>query len=460
LRLRRLTIRKYRDLAGPVDLEFGRGHVFLLGKNGTGKSTLLELIWFLITFNLELLRDDEVGVDIEWTIETSGPREGRNAATVTARFEAEALSRREAHDREDIIYNIIDEIFTNKWIFSLRCSINEEIDIPVDNNHNYNSSTDLNHKHDSPRPADQLQMRWRFDEPPSVRIGDHDLSSKFGEARSVISENSIQFIYRYMMKLLSQSSLEANGLIAPFMFEIEKITNFHMQHIYDESLEVHQRIVDRSGYTKTPNDPKYIQNDRSDFLPTHLLSSLLRPVDKPQPQPAEPYPLHPWLLPLLNAKTVDAHPRLYQRDAKGQSTYQGFDIYVTWPDGSLHHHSQLSFGQKRLIAFAWYADVAPEAPLLTDELTNGMHAAWVRRIVDILGDRQAIHALQNPLLLDAVGPGEPDEVRARFILCDVADNPRLWTWRNPTEAEAARIHAAWSTGFQHLSEILESEGLW
>jgi hypothetical protein len=86
----------------------------------------------------------------------------------------------------------------------------------------------------------------------------------------------------------------------------------------------------------------------------------------------------------------------------------------------MHHHSELSFGQKRLIALIWRMGVGVNLPLLTDEMTNGLHAGWVQAIIDHLGPRQGFHAVQNPLLLDRYGPGEgPEEIAGRFVICTV-----------------------------------------
>jgi hypothetical protein len=134
-----------------------------------------------------------------------------------------------------------------------------------------------------------------------------------------------------------------------------------------------------------------------------------------------------------------------------------------WGGGALHHHSELSFGQRRLIALIWRMGVGVNLPLLTDEMTNGLHAGWVQAIIDHLGPRQGFHAVQNPLLLDRYGPGEgPEEIAGRFVICTVepGERGRQWRWRSPTSVECERLWAAYIAGYQHLSELLISEGLW
>ena len=80
----------------------------------------------------------------------------------------------------------------------------------------------------------------------------------------------------------------------------------------------------------------------------------------------------------------------------------------------------------------------------------------------MLGERQGIHAVQNPLLVDKVGPGTAEQVQGRFVLCtvEIVNGRRQWRWRNPTPDEAADIKSAWDAGFQQLSEILYARGYW
>lgn len=131
-------------------------------------------------------------------------------------------------------------------------------------------------------------------------------------------------------------------------------------------------------------------------------------------------------------------------------------------DGSAVSTDHLSFGQKRLFAFAWYLD-ANDGPVVADELVNGMHYAWIENCVHAMEGRQVFLTAQNPLILDHVGVAGPEEVSSRFILCrnEIGDGGRrVWAWSNPTGAQSAAFFEAYENGILQVHEILRTEGLW
>ena len=117
----------------------------------------------------------------------------------------------------------------------------------------------------------------------------------------------------------------------------------------------------------------------------------------------------------------------------------------------------LSFGQKRLMSFLFHVD-SSENLVIADELANGLHYDWIRVCLDAIGDKQALLATQNPLLLDHLPITDAESVRKALILCDEQGGELVW--RNLTAEEAVDFVGAWEVGIQHVSEILRSKGLW
>lgn len=140
------------------------------------------------------------------------------------------------------------------------------------------------------------------------------------------------------------------------------------------------------------------------------------------------------------------------------------DIRVIWPDGSYAPAADaLSFGQKRLLALFWQLNVNKAAPLISDELVNGFHHSWVRPVLDEIGDRQSIVAVQNPLLLDELSFDSADDVRRAITLCrmkTLENGRRQWIWEKPSMEQAERLFEAWGHGMSYVSELLKREGLW
>lgn len=143
-------------------------------------------------------------------------------------------------------------------------------------------------------------------------------------------------------------------------------------------------------------------------------------------------------------------------------TFGDFRFRFVKADGTRLTHHELSFGQQRLLAFHFYAAMHPEV-IVADELTNGMHHAMIGECIDLIGERQAFLATQNPLLLDNL-PGftSAEQVQSTFILCTTErenDRERM-VWRNMTAEEAGNFFRDYQVGISHTNDILRSWGLW
>jgi hypothetical protein len=141
--------------------------------------------------------------------------------------------------------------------------------------------------------------------------------------------------------------------------------------------------------------------------------------------------------------------------------FGGFRFLLERRDGSVITEKELSFGQKRLLAFLYYL-ATNTGTVIVDELANGLHHAWIEECIDAIGDRQAFLASQNPLLLDALEFESAEQVQSSFILCRSetdGDRDRL-VWSNMTDYDAERFFEAYQVGLQHVSEILRTKGLW
>ena len=68
LKLRRLRVEKFRSLARGADLLFSDGINVLLGQNGTGKTTLLELISSVVRCDFSALQEEEFAIEYEMAV--------------------------------------------------------------------------------------------------------------------------------------------------------------------------------------------------------------------------------------------------------------------------------------------------------------------------------------------------------------------------------------------------------
>ena len=131
------------------------------------------------------------------------------------------------------------------------------------------------------------------------------------------------------------------------------------------------------------------------------------------------------------------------------------------PDGSVISHELLSYGQKRALSFLYYLAVNKRT-VIADELVDGLHHSWIEECIEAIGDRQCFLASQNPLLLDYLEFKSIDQVRTSFVQCRLKKKGKTerMVWSNMTEYDAARFFEAYGVGLQHVSEILRTKGLW
>ena len=422
LRLVELHVRKYRDLVDGGPLRFGPGPVFLLGPNGSGKTTLLELIGVLLGDDLGPLFKEEDAVELSWVLEAEGAGE-----TPTTRLElslsVDAVSRTSTDDRTA---KRTRRGWRASGVLPARSESEQTITFRQDESgaqHFDNTRKKLFIAAEFTREANE--RGWLFD----LALACSMFETELGEARRV-SERLLPFdrqLYTESLRRLDEAHAQFDLIVG----SREQAVEIEEQ---DERVKFSHDLPD---WVYLPADDNITQRD--DHPDLILLARL------------------------LGADRVTLRARLVSDDGRGRRRWRGFDLYVHWGGGAKHHHSQLSFGQKRLIALIWQIGLNPELPLLTDEMTNGLHAGWVQAIIDHIGPRQGFHAVQNPLLLDRYGPGEgPEEIAGRFVLCTVetGERGRQWRWRSPTPVECERLWRAYLAGFQHLSELLISEGLW
>ncbi len=130
-------------------------------------------------------------------------------------------------------------------------------------------------------------------------------------------------------------------------------------------------------------------------------------------------------------------------------------------DGSVTRHDDLSYGQKRLLAFYYYLGASP-LTVIADELVDGLHHLWIDAAIAAIGDRQAFLASQNPLLLDHLEFDSAEQVASTFVTCRTeqrGDEKRM-IWSNLSTYDAERFFRAYQIDVKHVSEILLSKGLW
>lgn len=142
----------------------------------------------------------------------------------------------------------------------------------------------------------------------------------------------------------------------------------------------------------------------------------------------------------------------------GRVGFGGFGFHFRRPGGRELSGAELGFGQKRLLSFLYYLDVNEDFAI-ADELANGLHPRQVEACMRELGTRQAFLTSQSPLPFEHASFASVEELQASLILC-AAGSPEHIGWTQPSPETAARLFDAHRLGARPLGALLREQGLW
>ncbi len=145
----------------------------------------------------------------------------------------------------------------------------------------------------------------------------------------------------------------------------------------------------------------------------------------------------------------------------GRVGFGGFGFHFTRRDGQGLSHAELGFGQKRLLSFLYYLDVNEDFAI-TDELANGLHPRWVEACMREVGTRQVFLSSQNPLPFEHALFSSAEELRSSLLLCgpEPREGQARIAWSNPSWAAAGALFDASRLGARPLATLLREQGLW
>lgn len=401
VRLTRLKIDRFRNLAPGTDLHFGPTFNVLLGRNATGKTTLLDLIAAVTNDDLSAYAGEEAGYDLTWWLEAD-------------QYAIEVRAARSAVPATD--------------------DPRARLSIPL-------------HLHEHTH----LVVRERGNVIATYRAEGNRGTATLGEEAPLEFENDGDLTKARAIGLLVSSS--GGGQISPWVLIF--LIKSAMER-FDEGTQALNTLCNLPF--SSPAD--FFTRRMQDWLPEAFWDQLA--AAKVQGLDFASIPSLSAIPTLLGFQAAEMRPRL-QSHSEAKDTFHGFNFLFSRSNGSQISHSLLSFGQKRLFAFLWYLAARGDLPVVADELLNGLHHEWIEACLDRLYDRQSFLATQHPLLLDHLPIANAEAVKTTFVRCSIhvdVDRQEQLTWRNFNDEEAQRFLVAYETGIQHVSEVLRSEGLW
>lgn len=422
LTLRRLKITRFRDVRPGTELHFSDGWNVLLGRNATGKTTLLHLISMALRGDFRELRDEDFSIEYE--------------------------------------------ISAGDW--NIRVELRHVVETRVVPEGLYNVALPLR---SSDRPEGRVTLRM------VIRSGDREhvlvsppASDPHGDTAEDPSSPSPAglFLPPHLFQAVSRSKdfvevlqLGAFGTWPIFRFD-EALGYFRKLHGVDEdsvSLPLSGALT-AYGNEHAVSVAFFLMPSAGVWSPDRVEGNLVALHGTFN----ECHHLR-WAKERLGATKFQATWPVTQTERRGPSFTSSFGpptFLLHRAGGTAVSVKHLSFGQKRLFAFAWYLDSNP-GPVVADELVNGMHYEWIEDCVRAMEGRQKFVTAQNPLLLDHVGFESPEDVTRSFVLCraePLPDNRREVVWTHPSETQAREFFRAYENGVLRVHEILRTEGLW
>ena len=424
MKLKRLTVHKFRNVRPGTRLEFSPGMNVLLGPNGTGKTTLLNLIAMILRSDFSEL--DQESYSFEYSVESEW---GRFDASIKYEPPERSLRRPLDASQPFALQTEPSKLLTD-------CTFT----LPDD------PSTILRVQSEYPLATITLTVHGQQLPPRQSHI-----------PPSPTGALALTHI------MAAHQTGGSNDLLP--RFELAAATS-PRQSRFDESLGFFdQMLATRPSFLSVDG----VHVPLGPPLPAQLRSIFVEGLRASPPKTSyQASHQHLWFLDkavsltrfasgLLKAEMIEKAPH-----ENGELIVLGnFTFAFTKKDGSYFNHSFLSYGQKRLLSFYYYLACFPHV-VIADELVNGLHYVWIEDCLKEMEGRQAFLTSQNPLLLDHLHFDSAEQARESFILCRYEDEEQQGrvSWSNLTEDEADLFYRSYQVGIQHVSEILRTRGLW
>ena len=524
IKLLRLKVDRYRNVEPGTELRFNAGLNVLLGKNGTGKTTLLSLIACCFRGDFSRLRRENFALEYElgnndWTLTVAirndrRPRVSRPLRSRAFSHRVEAFENFASviikHRQLSGIYTLYagtsvrrmpDDVGEGPFLIRLDTSCLEPSFIA-------DAITKLAASVEA-YVEKSLSALDRLDESAVVELfahsGDHEyektveyLEQKYmGDRRGLFADLDRR---GYVEKLAA-----IDTMFEPILFFTK-----YMDHLvslaigletlitntvrFDESLDVFQRVTysaDRDWLAGPhctvmrigEGGPQSV-DDSGVFRPTVARTLIPRSISRKVLQSVSKDPdLRELRLDNTDLDFLATVVRLFEfqqaevriertnKDVSGGGeavTFGHLKFDFIRRDDSVIHHDRLSYGQKRLLAFLYCVEANAHV-VIADELVNGLHHGWIAACMRSLGRRQVFLTSQNPLLFDYLQFESAVQVARSFIMCrvvreaDEANTGELrenMSWRNIEAREAETFFSAYRFGNQHVGALLRTMGLW
>lgn len=411
LKLQWLQVYQYRTVRPGTRLSFSPSFNVLLGENGTGKTTLLELVAAVVSSDFSALRQE--AFDLEYAL-----------ASDTGRITVRVRNSPAESEGLGLAMNITVAPRNMLWPLSIH---REGQHVTVSRQ---DDASDVVHERIAPEVGGRL---WLV-----LMSGSIAWVEKTGEGTAAVEP-----LFAMAREVSAQAGLGRfdEGLA-------------YFEQLYQVELRLSRRAegVLATGIGLASED---------------LLDGLRKVTASQWGSPR--YVLPAERIPFLRASArvlgfASAEALLSPLPSQSQGKYESLslghlELVFVGTGGQRVSARHLGYGQKRLVALLHYLAHA-RAVVVADELAHALHPRQVRACVEKLGTRQSFLTTQSSLLLDTLTFDSPEQVRSTFVLCRREDDSGLLVWEDLSPEAAGDFFAAYRAAPQRVGELLLARRLW
>lgn len=433
VRLASVEFAKLKNVRAGTLLTFPEAGAVLLGKNGTGKTTLLEYLVALCAADVSAFVSDEP-FDVSATfILGSGATarlrlQGTPGAKSTVSLEGSPNIRRELSTEEStrLEYHITSPDLNTVYLVTIENGIAELF-------------------HDSKSLLGQFSVA----------------SFKYQLAGCVFKLSDI----------LGEPRNPRQGLAFSTAMELNGLQGALCRH--DEGLDYFRKLTDEVSsylslkfFVSSEWGKGFLRlQGNADRYPADLLDGLTNKWPPPSEQFfATQHTGVEFLKKFVDLCSFSGATALAPIEARrgtgAEQFYECKSLRFTFDlDNERISHNALSFGQKRLLSYLYYIACNTQIGI-ADELVNGMHHEWIDYCLgDACASRQMFYTSQNPLLLDFLVFQSEAEVSERFVTCKWSEQ-NGFIWENFDSLTGQEFFRLYKAGIQHVSDILRTKNWW
>ena len=426
--LERIKVNQFRSIEPGTELCFSEGLHVVLGKNATGKSTLLDLIAASLALEFDGPALAEELLDLEIVLRAGPYRIKAAVKNATGSGGSRRGARKVAAP---------DQPLREEGRYTFRAESGLEVTVVL-------TSDDVPRR--TVEGVDPAQygldepLGWRHQRPPLApglsMLGNlwfEGSLSKYPALGSLLGEDAFSIGRNDEALLRMPESDELLQGIEGDSFEVCLGKSFRSQ----------PRLLPDKIFAALPNDGSTIDIS---LAIEPLLSAFVSEMG------------------FSEARMSFGPPRVEQRHGIETFVYSS-PTFTFYRGGRLARRAdQLSYGQRRLFALGWYLVCNGDVAVL-DEPSNGLHESWIAFLVSQLHDRQVFLTSQNREMLDMLPFGTETELCRGFILCESRSRPGggepTLHWRGLREDESAlMIKALRASRLDLVTDLLRALDLW